>query len=1044
MLFQNDNLRFMKFLIDELGKAINYIKNNGIKTVLESLKEKVGSIRKTISENGFKNSLKSLFTKEVSKEQLDKYSEAEKVISDFWREMNNNGRDKNAAAEATQSLANMNGEIKKLIINSKSEAAARNSVARALRTQTAAQTALNSAINAVKATVGVAATIALNVAVALAISCAINGIISLIDKLVNARKNAEEEAKKSREEALENLRAYEEQIKSLDDITKSYNDAMASGKSFSEQQKDLKSVQEELTDSFQDSTNKVKEQADAIDLVNQGYLEAIENLKELRYEQAKQTVADNQTKYDEAKKALQEGHMLQVENPDAPSGYEIVTPADNATNIVASGAWGWNSKENSRGQTLEDYFSENGINERQIAITGGQSGSNTITVGGTLEEQLDTIEKMRSLYRSFSQDIDEDDDVREKRLENFDKAITDLRKKINEYKEIISSYEEAERIVNTHESYENLFSDTSDAGKEWGEKISDLQELNTKFQQSENTAEKSAYSIEINQLHSELENMARGNTEAEEILADAWEPIFDNIKQFENEFTSTSNAIREEFNNIIDNTYKSANENIASLDSFIEKIKNGEALSSEDILSISQVDASLLDKIVATTDGYVITVDNLTKSKNLLTEATKKEMETTIANTKAIVEELKVKKSQAEADLAAAQARVDSLQKASLYDEDANELYQKALQELPVTKTSVEQYGKLIDEHENHIKVMSLLINGIGKTSEAVGEAADELESAEEVVSSLTGDDLFDLATSRVDSIISEIDDEIAKLEEQKDSKQNEITEIENQRKKDEEWYDNEIAKLKEINEEQERSNELEEARQELEKARNQKSLRIWKAGVGWTWEVDTEAVKEAEEKLNDLEKENAINDLEKEKDEKLAVYDDEIEAIESYIKKEYDAQIDALNNEKNYWSDARQAYQDHVDAIKLTQDQELANEIGLTLSLRDEKEKQAQIYAEWQKMYDNAIAIKDIDTQALYKNVPKGIDIGASFANNVPANFRRNLTDDVKSFLTSNTTNNGTTNMINIAKVVADNPVDFMNKMQTYIKNAAVKSIIR
>ena len=72
-----------------------------------------------------------------------------------------------------------------------------------------------------------------------------------------------------------------------------------------------------------------------------------------------------------------------------------------------------------------------------------------------------------------------------------------------------------------------------------------------------------------------------------------------------------------------------------------------------------------------------------------------------------------------------------------------------------------------------------------------------------------------------------------------------------------------------------------------------------WREGLGWQWETDQEAIKEAQEALDEFNKEQEINDLEEEKDNALAAIDEVIKGWESY-KDAWESVVDDYNTEQD------------------------------------------------------------------------------------------------------------------------------------------------
>lgn len=99
------------------------------------------------------------------------------------------------------------------------------------------------------------------------------------------------------------------------------------------------------------------------------------------------------------------------------------------------------------------------------------------------------------------------------------------------------------------------------------------------------------------------------------------------------------------------------------------------------------------------------------------------------------------------------------------------------------------------------------------------------------------------------------------------------------QKEKDllEERYDDEIDKLKEVNDQKQRSIDLEKYQQELENARKEKS-RIYISGVGWTYQANQAKVDEAQTNLDNYLEDRKISDLENSKNREAKYYQDQID----------------------------------------------------------------------------------------------------------------------------------------------------------------------
>ena len=151
--------------------------------------------------------------------------------------------------------------------------------------------------------------------------------------------------------------------------------------------------------------------------------------------------------------------------------------------------------------------------------------------------------------------------------------------------------------------------------------------------------------------------------------------------------------------------------------------------------------------------------------------------------------------------------------------------------------------------------------------------------------------DTEDRYSRALDAANNLIDKEIDKLDKLRDSI--------------EERYDKEIEAKEKANEETEKAIELEELQQRLENARKEKNKRVYVEGQGWQWQADAEAIKEAQDELDDFLKEKEISDLEEKRDKELEAIDNQIKKWEEY---------------QDAWSDISSKYEDAQDQMVLAQ----------------------------------------------------------------------------------------------------------------------------
>lgn len=145
---------------------------------------------------------------------------------------------------------------------------------------------------------------------------------------------------------------------------------------------------------------------------------------------------------------------------------------------------------------------------------------------------------------------------------------------------------------------------------------------------------------------------------------------------------------------------------------------------------------------------------------------------------------------------------------------------------------------------------------------------------------------------------------------------------------------DDQIDGLQKANDERKKALELQKAQAELDKQRNQKTRQVLRKGVGWVWEADEDAIKEAEENLADLEYDAKIDALEDEK-EALEDLKEKWEEIPDIVEDEQNRllmieklganaeedilndRIDTYENFKDEYVDIQQQIQDKTDELE-------------------------------------------------------------------------------------------------------------------------------
>ena len=226
-----------------------------------------------------------------------------------------------------------------------------------------------------------------------------------------------------------------------------------------------------------------------------------------------------------------------------------------------------------------------------------------------------------------------------------------------------------------------------------------------------------------------------------------------------------------------------------------------------------------------------------------------------------------------------------------------------------------------------------------------------EIDKYEKVISYIKKkvNDYIDTLNKQKDAELDAIDVKIKALQDAQDARDNwydnEIDKLENAKDKEEEYWDAQIDAIKKQNDKLEDQIKLQQLLDALNSARA-KRLKVYKEGEGFVYTQDNQAIKEAQDKLDEFNREQALNkeiaDLEANRDAKLAIYEQEIQALKDKQKAEkdsYDKQIQDLEEYKNavearwdaqikYYQDWLEQFGNQVNAYEDEQNRLLALEL--------------------------------------------------------------------------------------------------------------------
>lgn len=445
-----------------------------------------------------------------------------------------------------------------------------------------------------------AANVALNAVLTFGVSMAISSIIAGITTFINKEKEAQADIEETIEKLKENVEEYKNEQEAIEELIDTYDKLALSGEDLTKSKEELTSIQDKLVE-------KLGDEAKAVDLVNGKYVENLNLIQKARYERAKEFINENQTGYDNAKDELkQESQFAGKDFTMSNGGTYLSFGTKGITEIKASGWGNWEKYK----ETIEKY--------QNIGYRQGIEGSknyNYIGIFGTLEEQADTLDK---LWKDLDGAIDKSNKNEMAWLTAIDKKRKELKEKISRDKELISSFEEMQKLIDGGESNE-------------GEIPEDIQQiLNNAYNYAQNIVG-SSNSAEIytwSETIKTLKDVALKSIDDNDTATkDTVESTFNDIESMIAEKTVGINSLLDGYNQNLkkfkDETYSKTNESLSRLDSARSALLQGESLSAADVKELIDIDASLADKFTKTADGYTIALSDIETARNNFFKSTK-------------------------------------------------------------------------------------------------------------------------------------------------------------------------------------------------------------------------------------------------------------------------------------------------------------------------------------------------------------------------------------------------------------------------------------
>lgn len=948
------------------------------------------------------------------------------------------------------------------------------------------------------ATVGLqVATAALNAAITLGLSLAISAVIAGISKLINKEKEAREQAKKRaeeakarRKEAVESIKSYDDEVTAIQDLVSQYVKIVSSTSDLSVEKEKLLSIQDQIIDKY-------GAEAEGIDLVNGKLEDNINLLLQSQEEKNKQWQRENYQALEDAEKYFKDrdltltNFVVGLDNGMMDRSVQVkveryVSVMKKAFEEAGVGdLFDFTSYTSKQGGSLSGHLMET---ERTYLVQ--------LKKGLSVEQQKRALEAYEDVYNRLLE-----------KQKNFDGVIVSLGgKRYQQLNSIIDTFtgyydilKQNEEIKESNLSIDQILGNVDDLQK-YEDTLSDLTTLSQKINSEDYTpTQKYGFFQQITEGKEAINELIQQYPALRDIATATLESIglsADGVVQSETD-------LFESFYEALDDGHKKAIGNISTIEKAMETLSKGESVSHDDAWAMLRLDTEGLLGVptITSTGEYKFKIRNLIKFKDSYIEKTKESIQADIEEAQTSRETTLQKIEDRKAEL---QAINDVISAQAIGNSKPSDEIISQQREVQLAISNLEDVAKNYgDEIERDNILLREYNSHLGNTISAEAQAENQQAQAENLLKAQENkiDDIVESLENEKETLQNQLD----VLNEQKealedildkyetvssvvsDFMQKQIDSLEKQKSEIEDTYNAQIEKLQEANEEHESAIALIEKQNALENAQNNR-VRYYDETRGYVYGVDKEQLQNAQNDLDSALSEQTIKNLEKERDERTAMFDAQIEALEDYaemwdsviddiksagdeqlasevlgenwrtelaamnidIYNRFEADYTAYNDQLQRLTDgeitslenAIKAKEDEIDSWNdyKTQIQNAAKEIEDSLTSYENKLNDVALTE--QSSYSDRIAnLSDFISQysALMSGIAN-IDMSSMFANvgsNILSAFNgaRSLFGNG-----ANLVGASQSLVFNIDKVVSESPEAFVKAMETYAKNLKIK----
>lgn len=731
------------------------------------------------------------------------------------------------------------------------------------------------------------ATAALNATITFGLSLAISAIVKAFDDWVHAEEKAIESAKELRESGHDAIMELTKESESFEELQKQYIQLYSSTRDINEIKSELSKIQDELIDKY-------GKEADGIDLVNGNLSEQLEKMRELKREQSEAFIfnTENKKRYEQAKKSLEgTNENARIADSDATQFFRTTVSANSTKEL----------------SNLLRTFSESGVRYDQI-VTDMWGKEASIAVMGDLKSQVEGWQKLADIYKQidgYNKDVYDSlmqQYVLAKEKYDIDKADVD------EFERQTKYYNSFDIPQNVLDNYNNLINKAGELKSIISGDYTDTEKLNAE--------------LELEDVHKELDNISKDYV----VLKDDVDVVFNTINTGSQSSIKSIEDLRSAWFESLDDIQKNTISNIDKMDKAIKTAIDGGKLSSSDFWELAELDTDDIIKNIKLVNGeYQLSEKELIRLKD---EYIQKQIE----SLKPRQRDIESKKEAQRQDLILAQQELDTIEKynsarygsANLNNPKYRE-YTKQLEDannkVDTIKNNIKELGDeharnniLIREynsrlgysaeqasalaeayHQNFVKAIDDAIDKVNDRKQALEDEKDVLNDEKDILNEQL--ELLEEQQKAIEEQIENYKTVVGVIEEEIKKQTDALKE---QQEAEEEIIQAKIDALKEEREQKEAEEDIlekelavQEKLRDLEKAKNTK-VRTFSSARGWHYDVDKEAVANAQSALTEAQKtynealekreyENKIKLLEEEKKTVSKSYEERIKEYEDY-----------------------------------------------------------------------------------------------------------------------------------------------------------------